>query len=197
MKPRKRLRVSLILILTGVMLILASAGILLYTQLSGFSEVKNLQAITEKAERLMPALQDRVPEERGNNIMGSMEIDGINIIGLIEVPKYSSKLPVRSAWSTSAAATMPCRFTGSIYDCSLIIGTSDEEGLWSFAGELEINDRLILTDMEGGRYSYSVSEIDHSDNADLETVQSDDADLTIFVKLSLSMEYIIIHCKVK
>ena len=197
MRSRKAFSASTILILIGVILILASAGMLLYNQLSVSTAIENIQQIMDKAERLMPTPQDRIPEERGNNTMAAMEIDDVNIVGLLEVPKYSSKLPVRSSWSATLVASLPCRFTGSIYDRSLIIGAGDGEGQWGFAGELEHNDRIVLTDMEGGRYTYCITNIDHSDNADLETLQSDDADLTIFVKQSLSMEYIIIHCNVK
>ena len=124
-------------------------------------------------------------------------MEKINISGLIEMPQYDSKLPFCSNFNEKNTASLPRRFSGSAYDSSLIISVSSEKGQFDFADELEINNILYLTDMEGYRYSYLISSIEHSDNVSLEKLTSKDDDLTIFVKDSMSMDYIIIRFKLK
>lgn len=189
-------RLAFVLVILGVTLIVGAAALLIYTQLSANISAGNTADILGRAEKLMPAVVDRIPEERGNNRMPSRELDGINIIGIIEVPLYGAKLPIHASWNGNMVSWIPCRFSGSIYDRSLIIGAGEGEGQFHFAQSIQIGDLLYVTDMEGGRYTYSVTDIDRADNADRETLESDPCDLTIFVKNSLSLEYIIIRCKV-
>ena len=193
MKSGKR-GLSVALVLLGVILILCAAIMLLYTKLSPNISVENATETLRKAEAQLPTIIDQIPEERRNNTMSSMEINRVNIVGLIEIPKYSFKLPVYSTWDKAMVSSVPCRYTGSIYDRSLIIGAADREGQMDFVKQLYLDDRIFITDMEGGRYSYRISKIDHTDNVKTEELQSNSCDLTIFVKSSLSMEYIVIRC---
>lgn len=195
MKTEKPSRLSWIFMILGGALILCAAALLIYSQISARISQGNTEQILKRAESMIPVVVDRVPQERGNNIMASMELDGVNIIGIIEVPKYSAKLPIHATWNGDLLSWIPCRFSGSIYDRSLIIGTGEGEGQFSFADTIQLGDLIYVTDMEGGRYSYSVSDIDRADHANSDTLQSDACDLTVFVKDSLSMKYIIIRCK--
>lgn len=195
MKPAKSKWLSVAIMVFGILLILGAAAALVYIQVSSDIGAKNAQQILVQAEVRIPTVIDLVPEERWNNTMPSMEIDGVNVVGILEIPKYSCKLPVHATWNTGLSGSMPCRYTGSIYDRTLIIGGSDREGQLDFAGQISIDDRIFLTDMEGGRYSYHVTAIHRSDSADTDELMSKDSDLTIFIKNSLSMEYIIIRCE--
>lgn len=195
MRTAKIRRGSWVLVIIGTVLILGAAGLLAYTMISAERSVRNGEQLLSKVESHLPAVTDQVPEERRDNTMASMEVDGVNIVGIIEVPKYDCKLPLHATWSTGTVSSMPCRYDGSIYDRTLIIGASDGEGQMDFADRIDVDDRICLTDMEGGRYTYKVSKIQHSDSAKTEVLQSSEYDLTIFVKDSLSLEYIIIRCE--
>ena len=184
-------------IAAGILLIAIAAGMFLYDIGSAALAAKDADAILAQIDQRMPALVERVPQERGNNTMASMEIDGVNIVGTIELEKYGLRLPIAAGWDADLLPSMPCRFTGSIYDESLIIGASDEEGQLSCATSMEVNDLIVLTDMEGGRYTYTVEAIRHSSHADLEKLQEGNFALTIFVKDSSSAttQYLLIRCR--
>lgn len=187
-------KISAVCLILGAVLLLTAGTVLAVTQLSGEQAKKDTARILEQARTMMPRAMDRVPEERGNNTMASMEMDGVNIAGVLEIPQFAAALPLASAWDTGLVKSMPCRFTGSIYDGSLIIGAVDGEDQFSFASSMETDDLIVLTDMEGGRYTYRVAAIQHAKHATLEKLQFGNYALTIFVKDSRNGEYLLIRC---
>lgn len=186
---------SLVCILAGAVLILVAVAILLANGFSARQDARDARRILEEAQTLMPQAMDRIPQERGNNTMASMEIEDVNVIGVISFPGYGRTLPLAGQWDTSLVRSMPCRFTGSIYDRSLIIGAMDGESQIPFASRMEVGDEILLTDMEGGRYTYRVEAIHHARHATLAKLQEGEYDLTIFVKDSQHSEYLLIRCR--
>ena len=189
-------RFSFVCVLLGVVLLLVAGAVMLVDGVSAKQSEKDAAQILEKTQTMMPQSMDRVPEERGNNTMASMEIDGVNVIGVLSFTGYGRTLPLAGSWDTGLVSSMPCRFTGSIYDESLIIGAVDGENQLPFAARMEVGDQIVLTDMEGGRYTYRVSAIHHARSATLEKLQEGDYPLTIFVKDSNTSEYLLIRCQI-
>lgn len=188
-------KVSLICVILGIALLLGGVVVLVSMEVSASHSPRDTQQLLEKVQALIPQPVSKVPQERGNNAMAARQIDGINVGGILEFPKYGRTLPVASGWDTSLVESLPCRFTGSIYDRSLIIGAVDGEGQISFAASMDAGDVIYLTDMEGGRYAYRVTAIHHAKHATLEKLQSGDYALTIFVKDSKTAEYLLIRCQ--
>lgn len=195
MKKRMIGKVYLVCIAIGVVLVLCAGYLLVSSHIATDQARQDAKVILEKTLALMPQTQNRVPEERGNNAMAAMEVDGVNVLGVLEIPQYGSTLPLASGWDTSLVLSMPCRFTGSIYDRSLIIGAVDAESQFSFASQMNMGDTIVLTDMEGGRYTYQVAAIHHAKHATLEKLQAGDYAMTIFVKDSKTSEYLLIRCQ--
>lgn len=190
-------RISVICILLGVALILGAAGVAIASRVKDSRAKVDADRLLQKVQAMMPPAVNCVPEERGNNTMASMQIDGVNVVGVLEFPQYGRSLPVVSEWDTARVSSVPSRFTGSIYDSSLIIGAVDSQNQIPFAGSLEVGTEVVLTDMEGGRYTYRVSAIHHAKHATLEKLQEGDYDLTIFVKDSENAQYLLIRCNTK
>lgn len=195
MKKLLKSRLSTVCLVLGAALLIATGAILAVGQLQTRQARKDAVQILEKARILMPQAIDRVPEERGNNTMASQQIDGVNIAGVLEVPHFGTTLPLASGWDVGMVSSMPCRFGGSIYDSSLIIGAVDSEGQFSFASAMEVGDLIVLTDMEGGRYTYHVEAIQHAKHATRGKLQSGDYALTIFVKDSQNSQYLLLRCQ--
>lgn len=53
--------------------------------------------------------------------MPTLEIDGHDYIGTLEIPALELSLPVLSEWSYPNLKIAPCRYTGSAYRDSLVI----------------------------------------------------------------------------
>ena len=156
--------------------------------------VKNLSAYVGSIEAVIPEPVGAVPESRRDNDMATVSIDGIDFVGLLEMPANGSKLPVASDWG--AVTKYPCRFGGSVYDKTLQIGLTSQKGQYDFYREISVGDSVFFTDLEGNRFGYSVADIKYEKSASLEALSQKGSALTLFVKNIYSTEYILIFCDV-
>ena len=192
MNNEKSLNLRKICLWAGICLFLGSIAVLLAWQI-------NIHNAQEKAERYLGVIQKAIPnpqggvlEERRDNTMATMCIDGVDFVGVLEFPAYDSVLPVLANWGESPS--LPCRFSGSVYDGSLKIGGSGQKGQLDFYQEISVGDRFFFTDMEGNRYSYEVENINYEKHADQTAFAREEGDLVLFVKNFYSFEYLVIFC---
>lgn len=183
--------ISIISITLGAILVIASIGLLVYS-MRGY-EIDTNNAIVQ-IEKLLPKITQSVPQEKGNNAMSSMEIDGESYVALLEMDMYKFKMPVRSVWDEKAVEAVPCRYSGSIYNNTLVIAATDAEGQMDFVNSVNTGDRLTVTDMRGEQFSYKVVKVENSNTATDEELNTDEFDLTIFVEYSGPTDYLFIRC---
>ena len=126
--------------------------------------------------------------------MPVLSVDGTDFIGILEMPRYGSALPVAADWGK--VSKYPCCLGGSVYDRSIQIGTTSQKGQYDFYREISAGDTVFFTDMEGNRFCYEVTDIRYESHADQETLQRKDAALTLFIKNVYALEYIVIFCDV-
>ena len=183
-----------ICIIGGSCLILVAIAVLILWQWNIHTAEKNAKSYAETLLTLIPEGQNAVPEERSDNGMSVLSIEGTDFIGLLEMPRYGSVFPVGSAWGN--ADKFPCRFSGSIYDQSLKIGATTQKGQFDFYREISVGDALAFTDMEGNQFNLTVSNIRYVKHADTAAMGREDAALTLFLKNEFAMEYLIISCNI-
>lgn len=183
--------ISIISITIGAILVIASIGLLVYS-MRGY-EIDTNNAIVQ-IEKLLPKITQSVPQEKGNNTMSSMEIDGESYVALLEMDMYKFKMPVRSVWDEKAVEAVPCRYSGSLYNNTLVIAATDAEGQMDFVNSVNTGDRLTVTDMRGEQFSYKVVKVENSNTATAEELNTDEFDLTIFVEYSGPTDYLFIRC---
>lgn len=176
----------------GVMLVSALTA-LLYWQWNINHSQKQASIYVETLHNLMPQPQNAVPEERRDNTMSVLSVDGVDFVGIVELPRYGSVLPVCGNWGRTSQ--YPCRFGGSIYDGSLQIGATTQKGQYSFYREISVGDTVIFTDVEGNRYIFQVAAMRYEKHIDQVALQRQEAALTLFVKNIYSFEYLIIFCE--
>ena len=123
---------------------------------------------------------------------GYVEIDGIDVIGLLELPGRGIKLPVSAEWDSSEQSFRPARFMGSVYDGTLIVGGRSADGNFDFIDQLDAGEELTFTDMTGRVFRYTVHKIRHADNARAETLADSESALTLFVKKNGA--FLIVRC---
>ena len=142
---------------------------------------------------LMPEPQGSVPEERTDNTMAVLSLDGTDFVGILEMPRYGSALPVGAWWGKSYK--YPCCLSGSIHDGSIQIGATSQKGQYEFFREISVGDSLYFTDVTGSSYAYTVTDLSYTPHADQSALQRKDADLTLFIKNIYAFEYLIVFCK--
>ena len=156
------------------------------------------QQKTEEYVRIISAIlpnpQGAVPEEKQDNTMPILSVDGTDFVGLLEMPRFGAVLPVGAQWEQ--LLQYPQRFSGSIYDATMQIGGTTQKGQYDFYQEISVADTVVFTDMQGNRYTYQVTHIHYAKHADQAALQREDAALTVFIKNIYGLEYIILFCDV-
>lgn len=143
---------------------------------------------------LIPEPSNAVPEERRDNTMPVLSVDKVDLIGIIELPRYNSTLPVCADWGE--IFKYPCRFSGSIYDGTMQIGATTQRGQYDFYRELSVGDTVSYIDVEGNRYTFTITSLCYEKHVDKVTLQQKESALTLFIKNIYSFEYLIVFCDV-
>lgn len=186
---------SVFCLIIGSLLIVTALCVMVFHTVGKEQKRYDAKRALAKVEELLPTVEEAFPEERSKDYMPAMEIDGLNIAGILEVPKYSVKLPLRATWDSGAASALPCRYTGSVYNGTLVIGADGADGQFGCASKMDAGDLLFITDMEGGRYRYAVEKIEHSKSVKDEKLMAGDYDLTVFVKMARG-EYLLVRLNI-
>ena len=126
--------------------------------------------------------------------MSVLSVDGTDFVGIVEFPHYESALPVCADWG--GISKFPCRFSGSIYNGTMQIGATTQKGQYDFYRELSVGDTVSYIDVEGNRYTFTITSLRYEKHADQAALQHEDAPLKLFVKNIYSFEYLIIFCDV-
>ncbi len=191
MQKATKNRLSLICILVGTILILLAGGYLLWGHIASQTAKIDNREIVSRVESLIPPIVDAFPEERGNNRMPSLAVEGVDVVALLEIPSFDCKLPLHASYNKDAVSKMPCRYSGSIYDTSLVIVSTDRSGQMDFVDTIGTDCGLHLTDMEGERYHYRVQAIKHTD-AVSESRFTDEYDLVLYIRTEFDGNYTVI-----
>ena len=184
--------VSIFLVTLGAVLLAAAAALLGMHMTQEKQAAAGIPSLVKKIEAALPERSAGIMENRANSTMAAVEIDGVDVIGLLELPGRGIKLPVAAEWDSSQQGFRPARFTGSIYDGTLIVGGSSEAGNFDFADQLDAGEEVTFTDMTGKVFRYTVRKINHADNAKAETLADAEDTLTLFVKKNGT--FLIVRC---
>ena len=190
----KGLTIRKICVLVGICLLVVAIVILALWRWNIHSSEKRAQYYVNTLQELIPDPQNAVPEERRDNTMSVLSVDETDFVGIVELPRYESVLPVCADWGKTF--NYPCRFSGSIYDGTMQIGATTQKGQYDFYRELSVGDAVIYTDVEGNRYTFAIASLRYEKHADQAALQHEDAPLTLFIKNIYSFEYLIVFCDV-
>ncbi len=190
-KSKKRSLRKLCLAL-GCILIVSALVTMVWWQVSAEIYANRIDDYLEKIWQIIPPPQAAVLENRTDNRMPSLCVDGNDFIGVLEFQETGCSFPVGGNWGKSDQ--FPCHYYGSIYDGSLVVGATNQRGQLAFAKELSVGNTIFFTDMTGNRYRYSVTDIIYCDHANNDVLISVSDDLTLFIKNIYAFEYMIVKC---
>ncbi|MBQ2899272.1 MAG: sortase [Oscillospiraceae bacterium] len=180
------------LIITGFVLILASAGLFGYNVIeerkaenSSGKAVGVLEqqiVIKEYPEIFENAAEAEIPDYILNPEMAmpETEIEGIKYIGTLEIPKIGLKLPVISEWSYPNLKIAPCRYFGSAYLDNIVIAAHNYKSHFREIENLSSGDEIIFTDTDGNVFVYSVGAKEVLPPTAIKEMTSGEWDLTLF-----------------
>ena len=180
------------IILFGILAIVCGFSLLIFTHISVNNFKKQSAQILLQIEEIMPEKTMGAVDDYSSIQMPAIEISGEDIIGVIEFEPFNLSLPIGSKWEKSKNISYPKKFSGSVYDNSLVIGGYYCEGQFDILKRLNIGNRIIVTDMTGAQFNYEVKDIKRKKSAEIDFLTDETADLTLFVRDSKSLEYIIV-----
>ncbi len=178
----------------GISLVVISFSLIISLQIRTYIGASESQKVVTRMNELLP---DRVLGVMGvypNPNMPILEINDVDYVALIDIPSLNLSLPVADTWNSQKLYSSPARFYGSCYDNSLVIGGADTSHQFSFCDKIDNEAVINVTDMTGTQFSYTVSRVDRSKNAESNWLISRDYDLTLFCRDALSMEYVAVRC---
>ena len=185
-------QINRLCILAGIGFLALAVVVMALWQWNMDASQKNAAHYVQTIFSLIPDPQSAPLEERRDNTMSVLPVEGKNFLGVLEMPRYGSSLPVCADWGE--VSQYPCRLSGSVYDRTIQIGGTSQKGQYDFYREISVGDAVFLTDMEGNRFSYQVTDIRYAQHTNQETLHQQEAALTLFIKNIYSFDYILIFC---
>ena len=160
------------------------------------AEGKN-ERIVQSMESILTDKRQGTKDLERDSEMPALELYGEDFIALLEISAYGLKLPIGKNWNKTQVVSYPCRFHGSVYDGTLVVGGYDQTGQFDFFDRIYQNVTIKVTDMTGCTFSYVVERVDRSSTAQADVLMNEESDLTLFVRDAQLLEYIILRCVMK
>lgn len=112
--------------------------------------------------------------------MPVVEIDGVNYIGMLQIPALGLELPVAAECSSRNLKLSPCRYEGSAYEKNLIIAGHNYRSHFAKLKMLGQGDRLVFVDADGNGLVYEIVAVEDINGKNVEQMKSGQWDLTLF-----------------
>ena len=183
----------------GVFLILAAFILVLYNFYREYNAKK-------KVEKYLPKLEKIIKDHSGGNndadnekSSKTMNIDGMNFLGILSVPSKNLELPILADYSYELLDTAPCRYSGSYDSDDLVIGGHNYRSHFSKLKSIKNGEEIFFTSFDGTVYKYSVLRVEILEPTQIEDLinkqNTDDWDLTLFTCTSSGAARCVIRCK--
>ena len=183
---KKRKQKGRFLIRLGLLLIAAALCFIIYN-------LYEEHRAREQSGQALDALQEYIPGSDQNDDtsmpdymlnpdmeMPTQTIDGIDYIGVLEIPSLNLELPVISQWSYPNLRIAPCRYSGSAYSGGLVIAAHNYDSHFGRLKTLQTDDAVIFTDIDGNTFTYKVAVMEILEPLATEEMKSEEWDLSLF-----------------
>lgn len=184
-------------ILGGVLLIAAAAALTLYNlredEQAAASASQTLTLLQQELPAPSPAVRaaDTPTEITDETVvpdyilnpdmdMPVERVDGLDCVGVLEIPALELTLPILDQWSDAAAKSAPCRYTGSAYQDDLVIAGHNYRAHFANLKNTPEGSAVYFTDMDGNRFAYEVVLTETLHATDVEEMCGGGWDLTLF-----------------
>lgn len=189
-------KIGKIFIFIGITLL--SISLLIY--------IKNNQEeylAAKKSKEVLDIIKQELKEQEETNslfndpetiTMKTTNINGYDYIGTLSIPRINLELPVISDYDYQKLKTSPCRYYGNIYTNDLIICGHSYKNHFKYLSNLNKEDIIIFTDINGVNYIYEVKEIEILNPKDVSKMINTEFDLTLYTCTNDGLNRITIRC---
>lgn len=153
------------------------------------------ESIAEDEQFIILPTDDSETEETTQTDMTAVEIDGQWYIGSIGFPALELELPVIADWDYDKMSIAPCRYYGSYLANDMVICGHNYSTFFSRLGNLQTDDDVVFTDVDGNMYVYSVKQIETLAATAIDEMNHSGYDLTIFTCNYSGYARVAVRCK--
>lgn len=126
--------------------------------------------------------------------MPTIVIDGVEYIGVLEIPALDLSLPVASEWNYDNLWVSPCRYQGSAYSDDLIIAGHNYQRHFGNPKNLSAGDTVTFTDVAGNVFTFEVTEVTTLGAYSVDEMVSGDWDLILFTRTIGGQTRVTVRC---
>lgn len=168
-------RIGTIFVMLGLVLVCSALRLFFY---NNYQE----QQSYKETENVLRSLENKAlnGEEINDPDEVTVNVNGYEYIGFIEIPKVEIKLPVLSEWDYARLKIAPCRQFGSISTDDIVIAAHNYKKHFGNLSSLSIGDEITLTDTSKKEHLYSVERVEILNPTDVEKVQNSGYDLVLY-----------------
>lgn len=180
------------MIVTGVILVVASLG------LGGYNLYDDYRSHI-KAEEILEKLEERMCDEKNEQSHNSLDIEESEYCGILSIPQIDLRIPVSSKYTFSQMKKSLCRYAGSLDKNNMVICGHNNRAFLGRLDEVYEGDSVYYTDMNGREYEFLIiiTEYLDGDAVDKMLEDSEEWDLSVFTcNYSGNLRYVI-RCKMK
>ena len=123
------------------------------------------------------------------------EIDGYGYIGYLTIPNLELELPIMSDWDDERLKIAPCRQFGSTKGNNLVIAGHNYTRHFGTLSNLQTDDILMFTDMEGVVITYTVESIEVIAPTAVNEVKHSGWDLTLYTCTYGGKDRVTVNCE--
>ena len=173
---------SRVFISIGIVLLLLSAGLLVYN----LCDQKRAEVVSKNVvvqlEEIIPQATESTPDYKlaPEKEMPAKEVDNNEYVGILEIPCLGLKLPVISQWSYSALKTAPCIYSGTAYSGNFVIAAHNYSCHFGNIKKIPLGEKIIFTDMEGNVFHYRAEALEKLSQTSVSDMKSKEWALTLF-----------------
>jgi sortase A len=200
MKNNVKGKIGAVIAVCGLLMLAGAFALMLYNvnedRAAGDAADKAVEGInavldnsdTEEVEVDVP-LYKLYPEME----MHTVELDGDDYVGRLDIPDLGLSLPVMNKWSYSNLRTSPCRYSGSAYLGNLVIAAHNYRRHFGNLKNLKQGSKIVFTDMSNNRFVYSVSDIEEISPNSVENLSTENG-LTLFTCNKSGRKRVAVRC---
>ena len=208
----KRKFLGTILILVGSLALAAAAGLLIFILSQEYnadhlaqSVLANLREPTaepsenEDATEESQDFEDLVelpdyilyPEKE----LPEREIDGRSYVGILTIPSLELELPILNQWSDKGARVAPCRYMGTPYNDSMILGAHNYTVHFGKLSLLKTGALITFEDMDGNVFSYEAVSFEVIGGNEGDVLRGGQWDMTLFTCTLSGQSRFVVRCE--
>lgn len=193
MKRKSKILISLGLVLVAAAVLLEGYNI--FMSLRG--KMKSDNALQKLREIPINTQREKYPQYilDPNMEMPVEEIDGLKIIGTLNIPSLELELPVQNDWSLEKLQDTPCRYYGSAYLDNMVICAHNYYYHFGKFRRLSTGDSIVFMDNLQNVFEYKVTEVLLLNPFSVNEVKTGNPGLTLFTCTPGGTQRITVRCE--